>query len=99
MASKIVKLSSPVMIGDAPVSELSFRPPTAGNYLALGGRPYVWTNAAIEPLIDYEKLTAYLELLIETPNGKAIIHAASIEDAMAMEEAILGFFSKSRPAT
>lgn len=99
MASKVVKLSAPVTIGDTPITELSFRPPTSGNYLALGGRPYVWTNAAIEPLIDYEKLTAYLELLVETPNGKAAIHALSIEDAMAMEEAILGFFSKSRAAT
>lgn len=97
MASKTVKLTQPVEWAGGVVSEITIREPTTGNYMAVGGKPFfpVWSSP--EAVVDYEKVRAYFDLLVEHPGKYALIAALSLEDGMAAEEALLDFFKK-RPA-
>lgn len=98
MAGKTIKLSQPVEWGGAIVDSVTLREPTTGNYVAVGGKPFFPVYGSPEPVVDYDKMRAYLDLLVDHPGKYALVASMALEDGLAVERALLDFFSK-RPAT
>jgi len=101
MLSKTVKLSTPVEWGGVAVSEITLRAPTYGNTIACGGAPYVpvMTSGGAFDVIDYERLRPFYDLLVEHPGKYGLIAMLSLADGLAVQQALLGFFSLSPPET
>jgi hypothetical protein len=101
MNSAVVTLKEPVQWGDAIVKEIVIRKPTYGNCIACGGPPYVpvMTSSGAFEVIDFDRLRQYYDLLVDHPGRYAVINMLSLDDGIAVQEALLGFFRDSPPAT
>lgn len=98
MAKEVkIPLSKPIEAHDEVIREVVLREPSAMEYYTLGD-PHLYarnTDGSIVSLESGETIKAYLERCIISPNP---ILAAQIglADAMAVKEALLGFFEKAQ---
>lgn len=98
MKTSTIKLSTPVEIHDRPVTEITLREPTGGQYLDFG-EPLILVNSSggLFQTEDRAAIGKYLDACVEHDSGVAVLRLLSLHDARAVKEALLGFFTRSAP--
>lgn len=93
-----IALSEPVTGHGGQVTKVVLRHPRAGDFFALG-EPIAYAKKGDGTLFaveNIEVLKAYVDRLLVEPDG-LIFEQVSLKDAVAVKEAVLGFFGSSRP--
>lgn len=95
-----VPLKRPFPGAEGPVNSVVLQEPTAGDYFALGA-PQTWVKAAGGmALVDNDQaIRAYAERLIVKPDPLLAMTQMSVLDAIAVKDAIIGFFMEEAPTT
>jgi hypothetical protein len=88
-----VNLKRPFQGAEGPVNAIVLQEPTAGDYFALGA-PQTWVKASGGmALVDNDQaIRAYVERLIVKPDPLLAMTQMSVLDAIAVKDAVLGFF-------
>lgn len=90
----IIKLKTPILMHDGPVSEIILQEPTFEEYMTFGD-PATWaageggTPFAVE---NMDVIRQYLSVCLVQPKDPALLQQASARVARQVKEAILGFF-------
>ncbi len=96
--TQTVILSSP-QIGEVTIEKLIFREPKMSDIIA-NGEPYIPTRSPNGATIVVENMAAIAGLasdcLIEPFGRPAIIEQLALRDALAVKDAIIGFFTDAR---
>lgn len=92
-ATKTVPLKRPFAGGGGMVTEVVLQEPTGGDYFLLG-HPQTWVKASGGmALVDNDQaIKAYAERLIIKPDPLLAMTQMNVLDAIAVKDAILGFF-------
>lgn len=98
--SQTVQLKKPFPGADGMVTSVTLKRPTAGDYFALG-HPQTWVKAAGGmALIDNDQaIRAYAERLIIKPDPLLAMASMDVLDAIAVKDAIVGFFMEETATT
>jgi hypothetical protein len=91
-----VKLSKPIELFGRTVGTVELREPLGGSYLSLGEPRTLVFNASGSGywVENVEVIRAYIDRLIEHESGgESVFGLLSLEDAMAVKDAMLGFFA------
>jgi len=97
-ATKTIQLKRPFDGAAGKVTQVVVQEPTAADYFALGA-PQTWVRASGGmALVDNDAaIRAYAERLIKEPDPLIAMTHMSVLDAIAVKDAILGFFQESDP--
>jgi hypothetical protein len=92
-----IELSEPVIGHGGQVKKVILRLPRAGDFFVLGepiayARKGDGTTFAVE---NIEVLSSYIQRLLVEPDA-LIFESLSLQDALAVKEAVLDFFGKAR---
>jgi hypothetical protein len=90
-----VLLKRPFTGANGPVTEIVLQEPAASDYFALGA-PQTWVKASGGmALIDNDQaIRSYVERLIVKPDPLLAMTQMSVLDAIAVKDAVLGFFQE-----
>lgn len=89
-----IKLSAPIQTHQGFVSEINFRPPTLGEYLAIGELVTLVRspNGNVIPTDNNENYSRYIEKLLLPPVQALQIEDCSLEVALEVKDIIANFF-------
>lgn len=97
-ATRSVTLTSP-KFGEVTIPQLVFREPKMSDLIA-NGEPYIPTRSPDGATIVVENMAAIAGLasdcLIEPFGRPAVIDQLALRDALAVKDAIVGFFTDAR---
>lgn len=96
--SVTIALSKPVLWHDAMVREIVVNEPT-GALLMKHGNAVTWNQTAdgnTFPIEDAEIIRHYVEGCVAHEGGKALIGMLALEDAFAIRDAVISFFTAAR---
>ncbi|MCA0417349.1 MAG: phage tail assembly protein [Proteobacteria bacterium] len=97
MSDIVVKLKKPITAHNEVISEVVLREPRAHDFFTLGD-PYVIArngDGSVFPVEDRGVIQDYMERCVVKPDP-ALIGTLGLADAMAVKEAVLGFFVSAR---
>jgi len=93
-----IKLARPVLWHDQQVREVVVKEPT-GALLMKHGNAVTWSQSAGGNTLsveDPEVIRAYVEGCVAHEGGAALFALLSLEDAMAIRDTVIGFFTAAR---
>lgn len=95
MDKKVVKLASPIEVFGKTLRELEIREPTGREFMTNGEpRALVYSPGGSGYFIEQAEIIAkYCEKCIVSELGNDIFSLLSLEDAKAVKETVLSFFS------
>jgi hypothetical protein len=96
--TQTIKLSQPIVGHGSPITEVTVREPTAGQYWA-NGEPITWSSSKEGVYFRVENdaaIKAYVELCVVEPKDPLLLGQMTLADAMAVKDAVLGFFIQAR---
>jgi hypothetical protein len=96
MPNVSIKLTKSVEIFGKRVGTVELKEPTGGQYVGLGDPRTLVFNASGSGywVENAESIRKYLDLLIiHDAGGDSIVSVLGLEDAMAVKEALFGFFT------
>lgn len=97
MSDVIVKLKKPVTAHNELISEVVLREPRAHDFFTLGD-PYVVArndDGSMFPVEDRNIIKDYIDRCVVKPDPM-LLGMIGLADAMAVKEAVLGFFVSAR---
>ena len=95
--SQTIKLSSPFVAHEKRTDEIVLKEPSGGLYTQLGEPRIAVINATgsaywvEQPTV----ISAYFDKLIDHELGSVVLNFVSLEDAMALKEALFDFFTRA----
>lgn len=95
-----ISLKRPVLWHDQQVRELTVKEPT-GRLLMAHGNAVTWSSSAggnAFPIEDNDVIAKYVEGCVAHEGGAMIINLLSLEDALVVRDAVIGFFVAARSA-
>lgn len=93
-----IHFDAPILLIDEPKGFVDIRPPTVGEYLDIGD-PLTWVfgpDGGGMPVSDRLVLRRWAGTLVSGHSLDVLARESSLALAMAIEEAILGFFKTAR---
>jgi hypothetical protein len=92
-----VALRKPIQVFDKTLNSIKLKEPMGGLYLKLGDpRLLVFNPSGSGYWIEQpEVIRTYLETLVDEEAPAAVLALLSIDDVMALKEALFGFFSSA----
>lgn len=95
-----IALKQPVEMHGQTCAEIEIREPTGGQYLDFG-EPLILVNSAggLFQTEDKAAIGKYLDACVANEGGAHLLRLLSLQDARAVKEALLGFFTRSAPET
>ncbi len=90
-----IKLTKPVQMFNKPIAEIELKEPNGSQFIMWGEPRSLVFNASGSGywVENNEVIDKYLDMLLDYElGGKTILGMLSLEDAMAVKEALLGFF-------
>ena len=93
-----IHFAAPILDFDQPKGFVDIRPPTVGEYLDTGD-PLTWVfgpDGGGMPVSDRTVLRRWASTLVSGHSLDVLARESSLALAMAIEEAILGFFKTAR---
>jgi hypothetical protein len=91
-----IKLTKPVQIFDKRIAELELKEPNGSQFVTWGEPRTLVFNASGSGywVENNEVIDKYLDVLLDYElGGQTILGMLSLEDAMSIKEALLGFFA------
>jgi hypothetical protein len=91
-----IALKSPLQGHDGAIKQITLRPPGYVDVMTLG-EPYVLVKTKGEAMYALESpdvISAYIERCADV--NPLLLAQASFEDALALKQAMLGFFAQAR---
>ena len=93
--TKTIQLKKPFEGAKGVISAVVVQEPTAGDFFALGAPQTLVRTSGGMALVDNDAaIRAYAERLIVEPDPVLAMNNMSVRDAIAVKDAIVGFFSE-----